>query len=40
LRAGEAFSLDHADQEVGTTLLMEALGTAEPDFLTGRIEGP
>ncbi|MGC2410658.1 MAG: hypothetical protein WA441_11850 [Methyloceanibacter sp.] len=28
-------SPDHADEAVGNTLLMEALGTVEPDFLTG-----
>jgi hypothetical protein len=30
-----AISMDHADQAVGQSLLMEALGTAEVDFLDG-----
>ena len=31
-------ALDHPDQRVGTALLMEAIGTDDPDFLRGLVE--
>jgi hypothetical protein len=34
-KGGKAIALDHSDESVGSMLLMEALGTADPDFING-----